>query len=92
MSFSKVIGSIIQNPGAVAMKSGLEWTAGGVNFGCGQLGGVESLGEAGIGFGWVWIGFVFLIWAMELASIGFELGLFFVGRRGGFWVVTRWEQ
>jgi len=42
------------------MKSGLEWTAGGVNFGCGQLEGVESLGEAGIGFvlGLDWVCFV----------------------------------
>ena len=37
---------------------------------CGQLGGVRSLGEAGIGFGWVWIGFVFVIRAVELSLVG----------------------
>jgi len=45
---------------------------------------VESLGEAKIGFGWVRIGFVFLVWAVGLGMIGFVLGLFFWVGRGGF--------
>jgi len=59
------------------------WTAEGSNFGCGELGKAGTLEEEGIGFGWVWIGFVLSIWAVGLGLIGFELGLFFRVGRGG---------
>jgi len=60
------------------------WDEGvGFDFGCGYLGEVGCLGGAGIGFGWVWIGYVLLVWGVGLGLIGFVLGLFFWGVRRG---------